>query len=175
MLYRYRPSSAEPKTDVLSDRRRRIYTFLKNNPIGVLSTVTPNNDPHGTVIYYSINEQFLTSFLTRHDTHKYDNIQHNDHVMLTVFDPHSQTTAQIIGEAHEVTSGAEINRIAANTLGASLVTSESGTPPITKLEVGEYAAFTIKPVQIRLAVFGRPDPGDYSELFESIESYELND
>lgn len=175
MIYRYRPSRDRSKNSGLSDRRLRIYTFLKNNPIGVLSTVTPNNDPHGTVIYYSVNEQFTASFLTRHDTRKYDNIHHHDHVMLTVFDPRSQTTAQITGRAHEVTSTSEINRIAANTLGASLVTSENGIPPITKLEVGEYAAFTIKPVQIRLAVFGRPDGGDYSELFESIESYELND
>jgi uncharacterized pyridoxamine 5'-phosphate oxidase family protein len=175
MLYRYRPSNAAPNKNVLSDRRLRILTFLKNNPIGVLSTVTPNNDPHGTVIYYSVNEQFVASFLTRHDTRKYDNIRHHKHVMLTVFDPRSQTTAQITGRATEVTKRAEVNRIAANTLGASLVTSEGGTPPITKLEVGEYAAFTIEPVQIRLAVFGRPDPGDYSEIFESIESYELND
>jgi len=88
--------------------------------------------------------------------------------------PQTQTIAQISGDAVEIRDSYEINVVAGAILGASLKTSEAGVPPITKLEAGRYVAFKLAPVQIRMAVYARPDPGDYSDLFESIESFELN-
>ena len=158
-----------------SDRKQRIYDFLRANPVGVLSSVTPNGNPHGTVIYYTVDKAFAVAFLTKTRTRKFDNLKHNDHVMLTVFDSQAQTTAQISGDAVEIRDSYEINVVAGAILGASLKTSEAGVPPITKLEAGRYVAFKLAPVQIRMAVYARPDPGDYSDLFESIESFELNE
>lgn len=43
-------------------------------------------------------------------------------------------------------------------------TSEAGIPPITKLSAGDLTAFRLQPVQIRMAVYERPDPGRYDEL-----------
>lgn len=157
-----------------SDRKQRIYNFLRTNPIGVLSSVTPDGNPHGTVIYYKIEEDFTVSFITKAQTRKYDNLKRNNHIMLTVFEPKTQTTAQINGLAIETTDSYEINAIAGAIQAASLKTSDAGMPPIAKLDAGDYVAFKIKPVQISMAVYSRPDPGDYSELFESIESYELH-
>ena len=95
--------------------------------------------------------------------------------MLTVFEPHSQTTAQITGRAIEITDNYDINAVAATMLKASLKTSEAGTPPLAKLEAGAYVAFKIDPVQIRMAVYVRPDSGGHTELFETVESFELHD
>lgn len=158
-----------------SDREERIYRFLKSCPIGVLSTVTADGDPHGAVIYFTIDKDFAVSFVTKGQTRKYDNLKHRSKVTLTVFEPQTQTTAQIIGQAEEIKDSYEINQVAGAILAASMKTSDGGLPPISKLSAGEFVAFTIKPDQIRMAVFGRPDPGDYSDMFETIESFELKD
>ena len=168
----HKPRTTPAATD-FSDRRQRMYTFLKETPIGVLSTIDPDGNPHGTVIYFTLNKQFRISFLTKADTRKYDNLMRHNHVMLTVFDARSQTTAQITGRAEEVTESAELNSIAGHILGASLQTSDSNVMPITKLEAGPYAAFHIQPLQIRMAMYARPNRGEYSDVFESVESFEL--
>ena len=168
----------KPEGEIMShrpERQQRIYDFLKANPIGVLSTVNRSGQPHGSVIYYSIDENFTVSLLTKSKTRKYQNIVTNPEVVITIYEPSSQTTAEITGKAHQVKDSFEINSIAGSILGASLKTSDSGLPPISKLEAGNYVAFNIKPKQIKMAVFARPDPDDYLGIFETIESFELND
>lgn len=153
-----------------SDKKQRIHDFLFATSVGVLSSVNPEGDPHGAVIYFSINEQSVITFLTKSGTRKYDNLKHHDHAMLTVFDAKSQTTVQITGRATEITDNYDINEIAEKTLTASIKTSDGGMPPIMKLKAGEYVAFKIEPVQIRMAVYARSDPGDYAELFETVDN-----
>lgn len=165
-----------PKTDLaFSDRKRRMYAFLRDNPTAVLSSVDANGDPHGTVIYYAIDKNFMISFLTRAHTKKYNNLQYNNRIMLTVFEPSTQTIAQVIGTAIEIKDSHEVIATASTVLAASLKTSLGGTPPLAKLKAGPYVAFKVELVQVRMAVYSRPEPGDYTELFESIESFELTD
>jgi len=156
-----------------SDRKQRFYDFLTANRIGVLSTVTPDGDPHGVVIYFDIDHNFAASFITRNGTKKYDNLRHNNHVMLTVFEPKKQAVVHIAGTATEITDIYELKEIAAATLAISLSTSETGQPPITKLEAGEFVGFKIAPKYIRMAVYARPQSGQPADLFESLESFEL--
>jgi hypothetical protein len=158
-----------------SDRQQRIHRFLSQNRIGIVSTISPDMEPHGSVVYFSIDDQFNISFITKSGTRKADNLVHNDRIHMTVFEPLTQAVAQIRGRAHEITDGYALNRVAAQTLGTALDTSESGTPPLTKLEDGGYIGFTITPAQITLAVYARPDPGSFGDLFESIESFDLLD
>lgn len=166
---------AKSKTKKFSDRKQRIFDYLSSNPIGVLSTVNSNCDPHGAVIYFAIDSNFNISFITRNATRKFDNLKHHDHAMLTVYDPKTQTTAQVIGAVHEIRDNDKINEIAQQIFKSSLQTSDAGIPPISKLFEGSYVAFTIDPAQVRMAVYGRPDSGDYTKMFESLESYELHD
>jgi uncharacterized pyridoxamine 5'-phosphate oxidase family protein len=163
------------KETKFSDQQQRIYNFLFKNGIGVLSSNDPDGNPHGSVIYYAVNRNFEVAFLTKSGTKKYDNLLHNNHVMLTVYEPLTQTTVQVTGLAAEVKSGFVMNELAAKLLATSLRTSDAGLPPIDKLQAGSHVAFIIKPVQVRMAVYDRPDPGDYSELFETIESFGHND
>lgn len=157
------------------ERQQRIYNFLKENPIGVLSTVNRSGHPHGSVIYFNIDEHFIVTFLTKSKTKKYQNIVTNPEIIITVFESNTQTTAEINGKAKLVKDSFEINAIAGSILGASLKTSDSGLPPISKLEAGNYVAFKVHPEQIKMAVFARPDPDDYLGMFETIESFELKD
>jgi len=157
----------------LTDRQQRAYDFLSHNNSGVLATVDPNGEPHGTVIYYAIEKDFNISFLTRTGTKKYDNLVRNNHLVLVVFEAASQTVAQVIGKAVEITGGYDINTIASAIFKSSLETRKDKTPPIAKLQAGEYAAFKIEPAQIRVAYYSPNDQGDHDSIFESIESFEL--
>lgn len=159
----------------LSERQRRIYDFLNNSRMGVLATVDPDGEPHGVVIYYTIDEHFAVSFLTRAGTKKYDNLSRLNHVMLVVFDPATQTVAQVIGKAVEITDGYDINAVAAAIFMTSIKTSQGGLPPIAKLPAGTYVAFKIEPDQIRLATYADPASGDHTKIFQSIESFDLHD
>lgn len=160
--------------DNYSDTEKRMYDFLISSPIAVLSSVGPNNDPHGVVVYFGINKKFVASILTKSDTKKYDNLTHNQKVMLTVYEASTQTTVQLTGRAVEVADPAKINEIAQMNMKASMKTSEGGIPAILKLDAGRTVAFEIQPVLVRMAVYGRPDFGDDNELFESVSSFELN-
>ncbi|HSX16303.1 MAG TPA: pyridoxamine 5'-phosphate oxidase family protein [Candidatus Saccharimonadales bacterium] len=160
-------------TDTLGHRQRRIYNFLKENHTAVLSSVTPDGNPHGAVVYYMVDADFTFHILTKKGTRKYDNLAHNGHVMLTIFKPETQTTAQVTGIALERGGNANINEVAGGVFGASLQTSTSGLPPIVKLHAGPFTTFRIVPKQIRMAIYARPDSGNYNELFDSIESFEL--
>ncbi|MFB4187184.1 pyridoxamine 5'-phosphate oxidase family protein, partial [Bacillus velezensis] len=85
----------------MNDRQQRMYDFLNSQHIGVLSTVTPDSNPHGAVVYYAIDDVFCIEITTKVETRKYDNLKHNDHCMLTVFDPITQAVAQITAVAIE--------------------------------------------------------------------------
>lgn len=161
--------------DVFSDRKQRMYVFLRDNPTAVLSSVNVDGDPHGTVIYFAIDKDFTISFITRKQTKKYDNLQYNNRIMLTVFEPDTQTIVQVVGVATEIKDSYEVIAIASTVLAASLKTNPGGTPPLAKLNAGPYVAFKVALVQVRMAIYSRPDTGDYTELFESIESFELTD
>lgn len=158
----------------MSDRQRRIYQFIKANPTGVLASVDPNGEPHAAVIYHVIDDRdFGISFLTKKATKKYDNLIHQNRVVLVVFDAARQTVAQVFGKAEEVTKPETINLIANAVNQASLKTSKQGILPIAKLEAGDYAGFRILPTQIRMAVYTQPKSGNGHDAFESIESFEL--
>ena len=162
------------KKNHLGQREQRMYSFLRTNSVGVLSTVDPDGNPHGAVIYYTVDKNFIVAFLTKTETRKYDNLKHNSHVMVTIFNARSQATVQIVGTASEVEDHGEINRIATAVQTASIAKNGIGLLPISKLEAGGYTAFKIVPIQVRMAVFSQSDSGEYEDIFESVESFELN-
>ncbi len=166
-------SQQEPLFRDMSSRERRVYELLRTAPVGVLSMVDPNGEPHGVVIYFTIHKDLTISFLTKTETRKYDNLVRNDHVMLTVYDPALQATVQVTGRAHEVVEPTKVNAIAGGVLAASMASSDGKMPPISKLNAGTYAAFTILPVHVRMAVYADHAQGDYEAMFDSIESFKL--
>jgi nitroimidazol reductase NimA-like FMN-containing flavoprotein (pyridoxamine 5'-phosphate oxidase superfamily) len=151
-----------------SDNHARIYEFLAKHPVGVLSTVDVNAEPHGVVIYYSVEDNFNIVFTTKRDTKKHDNLQHNNHAMVTVYEPASQTTVQILATATDITDTVKGQDSFKHALAASIRTSNTAVPPISKLSAGHYVAYELKPRQIRIAVFSDPNPGSY-DMFETID------
>lgn len=162
-------------TQQLTQRQKRIYRFLKEHDLGVVSTVTPDGNPHGSVVYYTIRPGFLVQFLTKTGTRKHENLMYNDRIMLTVYEPHTQTTAQVTGIAVERGGLNDINEVAGNIFTGLSQKKGPGVPPIMKLQAGAFTSFQIEPVQIRMATYTTTLPGRHDELFESIESFDLED
>lgn len=152
-----------------SDKNKRVYNFLTTHPVGVISLVDPNNEPHSSVVYYSVDELFRITFATKQDTKKAGVLRSNNHVMFLVFDVKTQTTVQVTATAEDLSGSPELPEIFRHTIESSMNTSEGGVPPISKLAAGDYTAFRLHPVQIRMAVFNRPDPGGYDDVFETID------
>lgn len=162
------PTSEPLSSRAVNESADRIYNFLKQQPIGTLATVDPNGDPHAAVIYYFIDQAFNITFATKSKTKKFDNLQHNNRAMLTVYESLSQTTVQITGTTSQIDDINESETVFRKMLEVSMQTSVSGMPPISKLYAGKYVALRLKPVQIRMAIFARPDPGGY-DMYESVE------
>ncbi len=160
--------------NTLPTRKRRLLAFMREHPIGVVCSVTPDGDPHGVVVYYTVDENLTVRFLTKVRTRKYDNLKHNSHLMLVVFDARTQTTLTLTGVAVEYAGLDAIHEVARAVFTVPQTTSDNGPPPIAKLVAGAYTTFMIEPAQIRMAAYGRPQTGDYDELFESVESFELS-
>ncbi len=160
-----------PDADSLAranEHNRRIFEFLTSHPIGVLATVTQEHTPHATTVYFAVDEAFTITFTTKRDTKKHAVLAANPNISLVVFEAFSQTTVQIDGVAEEMEDQPAAIEAFGNTLKAAMQTSDAGVPPISKLFAGNYIAYRIKPNNIRMAVFRRPDKGNY-EMFESIE------
>jgi len=161
-------SKAPQELAFSSEKNQRIFNFLKSHPIGVLATVDPNGDPHATTVYFSVDNEFKVSFVTKRDTKKFDNLQHNDRAMFVVFDAWTQAVVQVVGSVKDISDTPEAQVAFQDMLAAAIHTSESGVPPISKLYAGYYATFQIQPAQIRMAMFMRPSSGGY-DMYETID------
>jgi general stress protein 26 len=149
-------------------KQKEAHDFLKNHKLGVLATVDPDGDPDAAAIYFTVDNSLNASFLTKSQTKKADNLQHNNHAVLIVYDATTQTTVQLTGIVSKITDAAEVNAVFAQVVYASIDANGNSLPPIAKLEAGDYVAYQLKPSQVRMAVFSRPATGNYSELFKTI-------
>jgi general stress protein 26 len=152
-----------------SESNHRVYTFLKNNLVGVLSTVDPEGEPHAAVIYFAVDESFQITFTTRKETKKVNNLKQKNHAMLIVFDALTQTTVQITATSQNISDTAEEAQAFRETVRASLTTSDGSIPPIAELSAGELIAFKLKPVKIKMAMYNHSAPGSYNGTYEKIE------
>lgn len=127
-----------------SSERKRIFEFLKSHPVGVLATISPDGRPHASTIYLTVDESLNLAFTTKQDTRKYQNIEHDNHVMLAVYDAQTQTVVQISGRAEEVTDPDAQHAIYYGTLHAARQTGKDVVPPIAKIAAGPYVGFKVK-------------------------------
>lgn len=147
---------------------RKTHDFLKNHRVGVLATADPNGDPYAAAIYYALGDNFTIMFLTKTGTKKADNLEHNNHAMLVVYDAETQTTVQVMGSVAKITDADATNKVVSQIVYASVEASHTDIPPIFKLDEGDYVAYQLTPTQVRMAVFSQEKSGDYNALFKTI-------
>lgn len=79
----------------------KAWKFLENNHLGILATVSEENSPNATAIYYVTEDTFQLYFATSKDSKKYQNILKNNKVVLVVTEEPTKVL-QIEGEARVI-------------------------------------------------------------------------
>ncbi len=154
----------------INDDRQRALDFLQTRNVGVLATVDDNNHPSASALYYTVDKELNIFFVTKTETLKHHNLQNRNNVMMVVHDDETQSTVQIKGVATDITSDEIIfDDVIAIIFKVAMESSDSGIPPIEKLKEGSFVGYKIKPSEIRMAVYARPDSGDYDSIFETIK------
>jgi uncharacterized protein YhbP (UPF0306 family) len=138
------------------DSFEQTVTFLRDHHLGVLSTVSPQQEAWGAAIYFTIDETLNFYFLTHVDTDKYRNIKNHPQAAITVFDDDSQTTVQSSGSISEVPLGDENNDAYRRLAEIHPPDAMHWTPPISKTENGEIILMKLTPAIVKYANFTEP-------------------
>ncbi len=110
------------------NKRKDAHDFLQSQRVGVLATVSPDGDPYAAAIYFTVDPSFDVLFLTKTQTKKADNLEHNKHAMLVVYDPATQTTVQLTGLVSKIDGILETNQVFTDIINASIDTSGESVP-----------------------------------------------
>lgn len=135
-----------------------IVSYVKDNPVMVLGTVNASGHPHGAAIYVCATAADQLYFITKTDTQKFKNIEHNPNVSVTIVNPDDNTTLQAQGKASVVESPVLLEEVMAK-MTRIYARSPDWLPPIAKLHAGPYQVVGIKLSNSRLAHFKDTKPG----------------
>ena len=150
-----------------SESKDYIKNFLNDHYSGVLATSDNAANPHASVVYYSLEDDFGLLFATKTETQKYKNIEENKQVAFLVYDEKAQTTLQVFGKVENVTDEETQKAIYKNMFRASADASQAELPPAEKLFAGELVALRLLPQTIKMAVYARPD-SEGDDLYETL-------
>lgn len=152
----------------MSDSRSKISDFLTHNHLGVLATSDNSGKPHASTVYLVNDSDLNIFFITKQNTQKYKNLQQNPKASMAVYEPKSQTTLQVDGQAEPDDDPQRFMNVFTQILKASMDLSEGATPPVSKLKAGEYQLYKLSPESMRLAEYSKPEHGDMSDMFDVV-------
>ncbi len=89
-------------TESVDNARKDALSFLRHHKTAVLATVTEGGAPHATMIFYVADDNFNIHFLTRVDTRKFQAIQNNPKVAITIATADIPQSLQIEGTARSI-------------------------------------------------------------------------
>ena len=132
--------------------------FVRNNPVGVVST-SGSSGIASAAVYYVLDTDGVLYFNTRHDTEKLKNIRENPEVSFAVFQRNPDMTLQYKGTAEVVSSVSHITDTYTNLL--QRIFQEGVVPPILRTDAGEVELVKVTPTWVRFGNFSHGhDQGD---------------
>lgn len=131
--------------------KQKAQDFLKNHPMGVLSTVSEKSKPWGAAIYFVTDENFNFFFVTREKTQKFKNIEARPIVAITVADPETQTTVQASGTISKVPSKEIIDIVFKKLASIKPKGDINWIPPVIKVHQGDWMILQISPDYVQFA------------------------
>ncbi|MCE9644125.1 pyridoxamine 5'-phosphate oxidase family protein [Candidatus Parcubacteria bacterium] len=131
-------------------KREEALLFLKNHMAGVLATVSPEGDPHASLVFYAADDDFSVCFLTLTESRKYAALMTNPRVAFTVAEQDRPQTLQIEGVAEKL-SALDMDKVA--DLIAVLTAGKDFYPPVTKIGKPGADIVRIRPTWIRWGDF----------------------
>ncbi len=147
---------------------KKVHDFLKQHPMGVLSTVSEDSKPWGSAIYYVADEDFNFFFATRAHTAKYQNITKNPAASLTVADEASQTTVQVAGELSRVPAEDYVSILFDKLAAVKPQGVKHWVPPMTKIHEGDYMVLKLTPTKLQYADYKQFNPDITHNYIETI-------
>lgn len=136
-----------------TETKQKALNFLKRNPMGVLSTVSEDGKPWGSAVYYVAEDDFTCYFVTRSGTRKYQNIEQNPAVALTVADSDDQVTVQLAGTLSAVPSKDIIDVVFKKLAHVKPAGDTDWLPPVIKVHNGDWMILSLTPNRVQYADF----------------------
>jgi len=147
------------------NKKDTVFEILQSltNTLGVISTVNASGGPEAASVYYLCDDKGTIFFITRKNSRKYKNIEHNPKVAFVITNEHPSKTIQYEGIASEVSDTEETIEFF-----NALITKATGSdpmPPVIQMEGGEMAFMKITPTWIRYGDFQLMKQG---EMFDEV-------
>lgn len=143
-----------------------VHKFLKENPMGILSTSGVDDTPWGAAIYYLSDDEFNIYFVVRAGTLKYANITKNPRAALTVSESESQITVQLSGEVTTMPVQKYMDIFFDKFANIRPEGDYEWAPPIDRIHEGNYMPLQLSPTKLQYADYGSRRievRGDYIE------------
>lgn len=129
-----------------------------NQPLGVISTINEAGKPQSASVYYIVDKALNIFFVTRSESRKYKNIQHDSNVSFVVTSEHPPKTIQLEGTAAEVVDANEqltyFDKLVAK------ATEHTFMPPVSQMVTGEMVFMKITTSWARMGDFEVMKEGD---------------
>ncbi len=138
----------------MQSNQKHVHEFLKHHHMGVLSTVTEDDKPWGSAIYYVVDQDFNFFFVTRQKTYKYQNLDQNPFAALTVVDEDKQITVQLTGKISKVPVEDYMDVVFTRLAAVHPKGNSNWTPPIEKVHKGDYMPLRLTPTKLQYADYG---------------------
>src|SRR3989344_8620180 len=125
------------------EKALKVWEFLENNHLAVLATVSEENAPQASLIYYVTEEDFHLYIVTGKDSRKYINISKNNKVSLVIGQEKTAQVLQIEGEAKVVEDSSKKTFISGKYLEIANESNPKSLnwPPVLKLSSTEGFVF----------------------------------
>lgn len=136
--------------------------------MGVLSTVTEDNKPWGSAIYFTIDEDLNVFFVTRQETFKYQNLDKSPVAALTIADEENQTTVQLMGHISKVPVKDYMDIVFTRLAEIQPKDDINWAPPLEKVHKGDYIALQLTPSKLQYADFKKHTTDIDHEYIEKI-------
>lgn len=132
-----------------------IGTFIKNHTQAVLATIDHDNQPHTSVIFYTVNSKDELLFITKSQTTKYENLKKNSKAAITIVDKDKPIAASIVGNAVEVSDVMERDKIMQEIFKVSYGQLKDYAP-IIKVHKGSFIVLKFIPTQAKMSDYTQP-------------------
>ena len=142
------------------DKNKECLDFLRSHETGVIATVSKAGVPNAATVTYSVSDDFEIYFMTRIETRKYVNLEHNPVAAFVVGTGPAATSVQIEGSVKQLDDEAAFKQLVTTLTNNSTVYSV-----FIKMNGVKFRFFKLTPMWVRMFNLGE---GDGEERFTQI-------
>ncbi len=153
--------------------KQEAYEFLSKIPLAVFGTVSDNNTPHLTTVFYIVDKDLNFYFISRSETAKIHNINRGSKVSIVVSDRRSFVTVEAQGHAVQLTGIDKfktIFKMFTDVYSKQDIIEEgklfNWAPPVASMENGDIVIYEVKPDWIRYIDYKNNSPFDKDAMQE---------